>query len=193
MLEDHWIRASILGILGLFIAWYLFVQNRHALASLVRHAAMWVFIFLSIIVGYGLWSDGELSGLPKRAVFSEEGRVEVARDFSGHYNVVMQINGVSVPFVVDTGATDMVLSRQDAERVGIDLERLVYTGRANTANGSVETAQVRLEDVRLGDIHDQNVPAIVNNGDMAGSLLGMSYLSHFSRIAIENNRLVLER
>lgn len=193
MFDDHMIRASVLGLFGVVIAWYLFVQNRGALRSLLRHAAMWVFIFGTIVVGYGLWTDTQFAGLPRQSVFATEGRVEVPRSMDGHYHVTLRINGIAVPFVVDTGASDMVLSRADAQRVGIDPDALVFTGLANTANGQVQTAPVRLVEVKLGEIHDEYVPAIVNNGDMRRSLLGMSYLGRFERIEISDNRLILVR
>lgn len=193
MTDDHMIRAGMLALFGLVIAWYLIVQNRGALLSLMRHATMWVFIFTTIVVGYGLWTDTQFAGLPRQSVYATEGRVEVPRSFDGHYHVTLEINGVPVPFVVDTGASDMVLSRSDAERVGLDLGELIFTGRANTANGQVETAPVRLADVRLGDIRDAFVPAVVNGGEMRSSLLGMSYLGLFERLEISGNRMVLVR
>ncbi len=193
MTEDHMIRAGMLGFIGLVMAWYLFVQNRGALRSLLRHAAMWVFIFTAIVTGYGLWTDTQFAGLPRQAVFATDGRVEVPRGFDGHYHVSLVINGVSVPFVVDTGASDLVLSAADAKRVGIDPDSLIFTGRANTANGQVQTASVQLLEVKLGDIRDEFVPAIVTNGDMRSSLLGMSYLGRFDRLEISDNRLILVR
>ena len=66
-------------------------------------------------------------------------------------------------------------------------------GRAQTANGEVRTASVRINEVILGNMLDRNVPALVNSGEMDTSLLGMSYLQKFSRIEIADNTLVLER
>ena len=114
-----------------------------------------------------------------------------ARD--GHYYLTLQINGNPIRFVVDTGATEMVLTQADAARVGLDLDSLNYLGRANTANGEVRTAFVRLDQVALGGIVDQNVPAVVNEGEMEGSLLGMGYLQRWGRIEIAGGELVLTR
>jgi aspartyl protease family protein len=95
--------------------------------------------------------------------------------------------------VVDTGASEMVLTTADAARVGINVGELDYLGRANTANGQVRIARVRLDEVVLEGITDRNFRATVNEGEMRESLLGMTYLSKFSRIAIEGNMLVLSR
>ena len=102
--------------------------------------------------------------------------MEVPRAFDGHYYLTLDLNGVPVDFVVDTGATDMVLTRADAARIGLDPDALAYTGVAGTANGQVRTARVRLDEVSLGGILDRNLPASVNEGVMDTSLLGMSYL-----------------
>jgi aspartyl protease family protein len=107
--------------------------------------------------------------------------------------MVLEANGTPVEFVVDTGATDIVLSRQDAAKIGIDLDGLVYTGMANTANGTVRSAPVRLDTLNLDGIVDRGVRAWVNEGEMFGSLLGMAYLERYERIEIAGDRLVLER
>ena len=107
--------------------------------------------------------------------------------------MVLQVNGTPVQFVVDTGATDIVLSQKDAERVGIETDSLPYLGTANTANGRVQTARVRLEEVALGDIRDTNVAAVVNGGEMQGSLLGMAYLNRFAEVTFGGGKMILTR
>jgi aspartyl protease family protein len=119
--------------------------------------------------------------------------IEVPRERDGHYHMTLGVNGAPIRFIVDTGATDLVLSREDAARAGLDLDELRYFGRAFTANGEVRTAQVRLDEVRVGEIVDTFVPAVVNEGDMRVSLLGMSYLQEFGRIEIADDTLRLVR
>jgi aspartyl protease family protein len=103
------------------------------------------------------------------------------------------VNGEPVRFVVDTGATQIVLSKSDARRVGLDVDDLVYLGRAYTANGEVRTAPVKLDTVSIGPIKDSNVRAVVNDGAMEGSLLGMEYLQRFSSVEIGGGKLILTR
>ena len=109
---------------------------------------------------------------------------------NGHYHLTAIVNGTPLRFVVDTGATDVVLSTSDAERVGIDLDTLVYSGRARTANGEVRIAPVRI-DITLGDTQARGLRASVNEDDLFQSLLGMSYLSRFSRVEIARGELIL--
>ena len=103
------------------------------------------------------------------------------------------MNGAFIDFVVDTGATDIVLSERDARRAGFTPSELDYIGRAQTANGEVRIAPVRIDRFAVGGIEDVGVRAVVNEGDLDGSLLGMSYLQRFSSGEISGGRLVLTR
>jgi aspartyl protease family protein len=183
-----YLTILLIAVIGWWIA-----ENRHSLARVVRMALAWGFIFVGLIAAYGLWTDIRDDIRPSQAVFSEEGRVEVPRGFDGHYYLTLEVDGTPVRFVVDTGASEIVLSRQDAARVGLDPDRLDYLGTASTANGQVNTARAILGELALGGIVDRNVGVSVNSGEMDTSLLGMSYLQRFERIEISDGRLVLER
>lgn len=193
MTEDQIGRLLYLVLLGAAIIGYLLVANRDRLGTLLRQATLWGLIFVGLIAAVGLWQDIRSASAPRQTVFSAAGRVEVPRSMDGHYYLTLDVGGVPVRFVVDTGATDVVLSQADARRIGLDPARLAYTGSARTANGVVRTARVRLPEVRLGDIVDRNLSAWVNEGQMEESLLGMAYLQRFRRIEIERDRLVLTR
>lgn len=182
-----------LALLAVVIAgWYL-VSNRRNLGRVAQHAAVWIFIFLGAIVAVGLWPDVRDTVAPRQAVMENGAQivVPVARD--GHFYLTLDVNGVPVRFVVDTGASEMVLSGPDAARIGLDPDRLIFSGRALTANGVVQTAPVRLETVALGGVTDRDVRAVVNQGDLSESLLGMSYLRRFDRLEISGGQMVLDR
>ncbi len=193
MTSDQIMQIAYLAVLGIAILIGVLFQSRGRIGTVLRQGTSWLFIFLAVVVGYGIWSDTGFSRLPQQSVFAEEGRIEVPRSRDGHYHLTLVINGVPVHTIVDTGASDLVLTRTDAERVGLLLDELIFAGRANTANGRVETAHVKLDEVSLGPIEDRLVPALVNGGEMNRSLLGMSYLSRFTRLEISENRLVLVR
>ena len=124
---------------------------------------------------------------------SDTGQIAVPRARDGHYYLTLTINDTPVTFLVDTGASEMVLNARDARRVGIDPQDLAYLDRATTANGEVQTARVKLDSVVLGPIHDQDVTAWVNKGALEQSLLGMGYLQRYSGFEIRNNELILTR
>jgi aspartyl protease family protein len=182
-----------LGLLVTAIAGWLFASQRRNLGRLAQYAAVWSFIFIGAIVAVGLWTDIRQTVAPRQSVLMEGARIEVPQHVDGHYYLTLEINGAPIRFVVDTGATELVLSREDARRAGIDPDALIFSGRAFTANGTVETAPVTLAIVALGPAVDAGVRAVVNGSDMEDSLLGMTYLQRFERIEISGGRLVLER
>ncbi len=192
MSGDDIARFAYLGLLGLAIAGGMFVQFRGRMGEMARNAAIWVLIFLGVIAAVGLWSDISNTVSPRQAVIDAD-TIEVPRGRDGHYYLTLEVNDVPVIFVVDTGATDIVLSQRDARSIGLDPDELAYLGTAQTANGIVRTAPVRLETVVLGDIEDRNLRAVVNEGQIDASLLGMGYLGLFSRIEIADGRLILTR
>ena len=195
MSDDQTMRLVYLGLLGAVVGGYFLLANRHRMGQVAQQAAIWALIFVGAVLVYGVWDDVKRTAVPSQVVMRGEGAtvVEVPRSRDGHYHMVLEINGAPVRFVVDTGASDLVLTADDARRIGLDPTALRYLGRAYTANGEVRTADVRLETVALGDLVDRDVRAVVNEGAMAQSLLGMSYLQHFGRIEIENGELRLTR
>jgi aspartyl protease family protein len=105
------------------------------------------------------------------------GSVTLVADARGHFITTGVVNGVSLRFMVDTGATSVVLSSGDARRVGVN-----YLAGARsftqTANGVVPVYNVKLDSVRVGDITLHNVDAVVIEGDrLPIALLGMSFLN----------------
>ena len=182
-----------LVILGSAIGLWFFAQSRQSLGKLAQQAAAWGLIFLGAIAVVGLWGDIRQSVAPAQTVVAQSGQVELPRAPDGHYYLTADVNGEPVRFVVDTGATQIVLSKSDARRIGLDVDELVYLGRAYTANGEVRTASVTLDSFNIGPIKDSNVRAVVNDGAMAGSLLGMDYLQRFSSVEIGGGKLILTR
>jgi len=189
---DRTASLIYLVLLGCAVAGWFFVSQRRNLGKMMQYAAIWGFIFLGAIVAVGLWMDIRDDFAPRQSVLSD-GTISVPRAADGHFYLTLDVNGVPTRFVVDTGASDIVLTLADAQAAGIATDLLIYSGRANTANGAVEIAPTRIDTLSLGGIPDTNVRAVVNSGDMRESLLGMAYLSRFSRLLIAENQLVLER
>lgn len=104
------------------------------------------------------------------------GKVILTANGQGHFLTTGTVNGVSVQFLVDTGATMISLGQSDAKRIGLDASR-GQRGISNTANGQIEVRRVKLDSVRLGEITLHNVDATVQQNDMPIALLGMSFLN----------------
>jgi len=180
-------------LLGAMVAGWFFLQSREGMNRTLQYAAVWGMIFVGGAAAVGLWQDiSRDAGAPQMSV-SEDNRIIVPRARDNHYYLTLEVNNTPVRFVVDTGATDMVLSGEDAARAGLDPAELRYTGTASTANGIVRTAYVRLDQVTLAHVTDRNVPAVVNEGEMNQSLLGMGYLQRWGRIEIAGGELILTR
>lgn len=189
-MEDSIGRLIYLLLLLFFIGGYFFTSGRTNLGKTAQMALIWVFIFLGGVVVVGLWSDIK-SGLIGPSVTGTSTELTIPRSSDGHFFADLEINGVAVEFLVDTGATDLVLTRKDAGAVGIDVANLAFLGSAQTANGTVETARTRLDRVKLGERFDTNVLASVNGGELDISLLGMAYLERFRRVELTSDLLVL--
>jgi aspartyl protease family protein len=185
-------RLTYLVLLGAAVIASFFMMNRANLGRSLQQASIWMLIFVGAIAAYGLWTDIQRDVMPRQSVI-DSGVIEVPRRPDGHFYLTAGVNGTPVEFVVDTGATEVVLTTEDAERAGIDLDRLDFIGTAMTANGSVRTAPTRVDEITLGDISMSNVRVYVNEGQMDRSLLGMSYLRRFERIEIADDQLILTR
>lgn len=185
-------RLIYLVLLAGAVGSFLLVEFRRRPGTMARQALAWVLIFVGVLAAAGLWQDVRQQVAP-RAVAGPDGRLEVPLDADGHAQLTAEVNGVPVRFVVDTGASMMALRQRDARRVGIDPDRLAYVGQAQTANGIVGTAGVTLDSVTVGGVTDDKVPAVVIEGELDRSLMGMSFLRRFARVSIEGDVLVLER
>jgi aspartyl protease family protein len=184
-------RVGYLAIILVAVGGWVIVEFRERMGQALRMAMAWGLIFVGIMAGFGLWSDIRQDVMPMQEV-APDGRVEVPRAEDGHYYLTLQINGTAVPFMVDTGASGMVLAGPDAERLGIDPKSLRFLGQANTANGVVRTARVTLPKVELGPFRNENFQAFVTEGALEQSLLGMDYLGQF-RMEFDGGKLVLRQ
>jgi len=119
------------------------------------------------------------------------GRVVLTAGPGGHFMTDGQINGRTVQFMVDTGATTVAMSVADAKRIGLNYQN-GETVQMNTANGVTQGWRVTLNTVRVGDVMVSGVEAVVSPGGMPYVLLGNSFLSRF-QMNRNNDQMVLER
>lgn len=188
---DALMRLLYLALLLAGLLFFSLAGGRMHLGRL-RDLAIWALIIAMVVIAYASWDTLRSALFPAQAVMLGDA-IQLRRGLDGHFHAELEVNGRPVRFMVDTGATDIVLAQADARRVGIELDRLAFAGRARTANGVVSTAPVRLGTVRFGELVDTNVPAQVNGGELGVSLLGMAYLNRFGRIEISGERMLLHR
>ena len=120
-----------------------------------------------------------------------EAGVSIARSRDGHFWIDAEVNGRQIRFLVDTGASDVVLTREDADSLGILLQPQDYSLIYRTASGTTRAAPVQLDYVSFGTLHLWNVEAAVNQSNMDVSLLGQSFLSRLSGFEVSGNILTL--
>ena len=122
------------------------------------------------------------------------GEEAIAPDPFGQYQATIEIEGQRVAAMVDTGASFLVLSAQDADRLGIRPLPADFKIPVSTANGRAFVAKVQLRSVRLGGIEVRDVAALVGDrGQLSTTLLGMSFLSRLSSVRTDHGRLLLAR
>ncbi|MEX2453392.1 MAG: TIGR02281 family clan AA aspartic protease [Rhodospirillaceae bacterium] len=166
--------------------------------TMIRYIAWWAGIFAVVILAYSFRTDvrglgdrivGELR--PDLAMTSADGEVAVRRGGDGHFRLTATVDGRPVRFLVDTGATVVVLSAADAARIGLDPDTLSYSFQARTASGVAQTARISLGEVSTGPIVVRDVPAAVIRDGLSESLLGLSFLNRLSGYEVREDRMIL--
>jgi aspartyl protease family protein len=187
-------KLAILVFLGAAVL----TMFRERFSQAVTAALLWVVVGLVLVIGYSY--RFELSNVADRVmaelipghVISHGRTVEVARTNAGDFDISARINGVRVPMVLDTGASSVVLTQQDAKAAGLPLEVLNYTVSIDTANGRTRAAQVTLDRLAVGGLEERSVEAlIVQPGQLRTSLLGMSFLNRLQGWQVSGDRLIM--
>lgn len=190
------------AIWGLMVAAAL-VSRRGAWRESIRNLVFWLAIFLAVTAGYlyryelqdvgarltaGLIPGSPISGRST----SGHAQATLFRPQGDHFTAMGKVDGKTIRFVVDTGASMVVLTGNDARAIGIDTQGLNYAFPVTTANGRTTAARIRLDTVSVGAIERRDVEAMVaREGALETSLLGMSFLSTLSSLEFRGDRLVL--
>ena len=182
-------KLLYLSILLIVLLSSYLIAMRDNLPKLIKSASAWVIIFSCFVAGYGLWQD--VSNIEMIVSKKNTSEIIIRMNEQGHFNAKVLVNDVEIEFLIDTGATHIVLSKEDAGKLDYNLSKLIFWGKSYTANGIVETAPVRLQSVKLGQFSDKNVLAYINKGTMKQSLLGMSFLKNFSSVEFQRETLYL--
>ena len=137
-------------------------------------------------------SDNAVTMSEPSAPAGRSGTEELKAASDGHYYARAEVNGRPLDVMVDTGASMVALTYEDAERAGLRLRQSDFTARVSTANGYAAVAPVTLDRVSIGRITVRNVRAAVSEpGRLDKTLLGMSFLQRLERVDIASGRLRL--
>ena len=131
---------------------------------------------------------------PAEGASSTPNSVEVPRDAYGRFRIGGRVDGRSLEFTVDTGASIIALTAEDAEELGIHPADSEYTVMLKTANGVARAAPTTLDMVEVGDIMIHDVAAVVMpEGTLSDNLLGLSFLSRLRHFEFSEGKMVLEQ
>jgi aspartyl protease family protein len=189
----------------IFLASSIAGSYRGRTGQAVRDLLTWAMVALLLVAGYSYREEiltlghrvaGELlpPGSALRADNQVEGErsVRIRRRPDGHFVAKTQVNGVSLNMLIDTGASTVVLKPADAQKLGIDVDKLRYSVPVQTANGTTYAAHVRLRSLTLGPISLTDVEALVAKpGALKENLLGMSFLSRLRSYEFTTDMLTL--
>ncbi|MDE2445096.1 MAG: TIGR02281 family clan AA aspartic protease [Alphaproteobacteria bacterium] len=153
--------------------------------------------FASVVLSLFLIGSAGLPGLvaqsPAKPKISIMALTELKAGALGHYVTRAAINKADIDVMVDTGASVVALSYEDAEKVGLRPNTLDYKIPVSTANGTVNAARVKLDRVEIDTVRVDDVDAMVlPEGALNGTLLGMSFLAKLSSFRSENGVLTLK-
>jgi aspartyl protease family protein len=183
----------------------LFAYSQDLVLDPVMRQLMFFAIVLVVLgVAAARYADQTITSSPPQAAVVQptyepreptSGRsLMLEADRLGHFQAEARIDGRRIDFVIDTGASLVVLRESDAARVGIRPQPRDYTATAVTANGKIKAARATIDRIELGGITVYDVPAMVLPDEaLSKNLLGVSFLSRLRRYEYANGRIVLEQ
>ncbi|AKI00140.1 clan AA aspartic protease, TIGR02281 family [Hoeflea sp. IMCC20628] len=199
--NDDLASLVYLGLIAAVIGAGVVGAHRN-IGELIKNLLIWVVVSLGLITGW-LYQDqaretvARIAGglAPGRPVIISDGNgsaVSIRKSLNGHFEATGSVNGKTVNFLIDTGATSIALSHKDALSIGFSDEDLSYTLVINTANGKAKAAPVRLESVEVGSIARTGLRAMVSEpGRLDQSLLGMNFISSLTAFEMRQDEVIL--
>jgi len=185
--------AWLVLITGVLIALF-----RDRLTKALEAAVLWIVIALLLMLGYTYRfqlhdiADQVMAELIPGRIADSGRTVALARAQSSDFQITTDINGHSIPMILDTGASSVVLTNEAAKAVGLPVEVIKYTVNIATANGHTKAAEVTLDRLAVGSIVERSVPALIAQpGQLKTSLLGMSFLNRLQSWEVRGDKLVL--
>ena len=197
--HDDWAAILFYGSIGLFLARAIPGLFHGRFLAGLASLGIWVALFGAALTGYAYRSELHVVGervlavvFPGTVVPTGERAVTVFRQRDGQFSIVASAGTVRLSFILDTGASTVVLRAEDAARLGIATRKLAYDIPVSTANGHALTAAVVLPLLRIGPIGERDVDALVAKpGALHENLLGMSFLNRLASFTFSQDRLVL--
>jgi len=191
-------RLAQYSIMLAAVASGLVYSRRFTARETFRNIAIWTGIAVVLVLGYTFYDwikdaagDARTALVPSYPAEVDANTMVFSENRDGDFAVIGSVNGHTVEFMVDTGASDIVLSPDDAQRAGIDMSSLHFIRGYETANGIGSGAPVTLNTLEIGPMKLFNVPVSVNGTKMRNSLLGMAFLKRMKSFEMKGQKLYL--
>jgi aspartyl protease family protein len=166
--------------------------------KIFEFTGLWIVFALVALVLYSYRfeffevKDRVLSDLfPSKAINKNHKQLVLNIAQDGHYYLNVTIKNNEVRFMIDTGASDMVIDEKIALKLGYDLRNINYNKIFQTANGQSYGASISFDEVDVSGIKFYNVQASITNSDLVIPLLGMSFLQKFYKYEFFRDKLIL--
>jgi aspartyl protease family protein len=164
----------------------------------LRNILLWAVIAAVVALAYSFrdvatsaWSRLRGDFAPGYPVSAGPHEMVVSQADDGGFYVMAQVNGHPVRFLADTGASDIVLSPADAQRLGVDLAKLQFVIPSSTANGVGRGAAYTAQSLQVGPLRLSQVPMEVNQAPMPTSLLGMAFFKRLESFQVKDGKLYM--
>ena len=196
---SDWMALLVYGTLATSVALALPGLFRGRISTGLAALAFWSVTLFAVLAGYayrfelGTVAERVMAVLiPGTVVETGDKEVTVFRQADGQFVVNASIGVAHVSFVLDTGASSVVVRAEDAMKLKVPMKRLVYDVEVATANGRTLAAETELPSLAIGTLVQTHVKALVARpGALHENLLGMSYLNELSSFTISRDKLIL--
>jgi len=197
--SSDWMHILVFGGIALYVATALPALFRGGFSAGLAALAFWAAALFSVLAGYSYrYELGTVAErimavvIPGTVVETGAREVTVFRQPDGQFLIDAGVGGARIAFVLDTGASSVVLRSEDAVRLKIPVKRLTYDVEVATANGRTLAAETVLPSLSIGPLMQVRVKALVARpGALHENLLGMSYLDGLQSFTIANDKLIL--
>jgi len=186
----------LLGMLAMVVA--AFSVHRLPLGQTVKMMAAWALIFLVLFLGFTLKDDFKALGKRFAAEVTGESKVirsgreiRIRKSADGHFHVKAEVNGRSVEFLVDSGATVTSMSSAMARNAGVEVSG-AFPVLVETANGTIRASRGEAATLKVGPIERRDHDVFVSETFGDTQVLGMNFLSSLTSWGVEGEWLILK-
>lgn len=173
------------------------IARRLPIGQTLKYALAWVGIFAGAIVLFSFrhqagqaWEQVKRELNPGAPVQAGE-TVRILRGDGDHFAVDAKVNGRTVTFMIDSGATTTTMSTRDAAAAGVDVNEAGFDVVVETASGTATMRRARISRLQVGGIVRENVPILISDDVEELNLLGMNFLSSLSGWRVEGREMIL--